>query len=407
MTVSEIHLLSFLLPVMMSSIIIFNFRVFGWILYDNLRHFSFRRLAFSIIFFVLMSLVILLTFLLRLLDEIFYIGYRKTKISNPVFIVSTPRSGTTLLHKLMSLDEERFAHFSLYHNFLPSILYYRFILVMKKLDRMLGMTMKRFWNRIERQAFKGWKEIHPMGFELREEDEGMFTTIMNSPACGMFSPWFRNWFEHTMGDRLLPAEQKKLMNYYFSTLQRFSYGWQKNKTVLVKNVMSSARLKMITEKMPDAKIILILRHPYQTIASITSMFSKPWGMLAPEIPRNSDQYRVWGEINIRFYQCILEASRNLSPKQLVIVRYEDLVHDPVATVHHIYENFGMETSPAFEKRLQMEAETTRKYSSHHSYSLEAYGYTDTEIVDKLSEVFSAFEFDPNPQKNTALRSSAS
>lgn len=394
MTLSEIHLLSFLLPVMMSSIIIFNFRVFGWILYDNLRHLSFRRFAFTIIFFLLIALILTLTFLLRLLDEFFYAGYRKTKISNPVFIVSTPRSGTTLLHKLISLDEERFTHFSLYHNFLPSILYYRFILVMKKLDRRVGMIMKGFWNRIERQAFRGWREIHPMGFELPEEDEGMFTTIMNSPACGMFSPWFRKWFELTMGDRLSGPRQKKLMNYYYSTLQRFSYGWKKNKTVLVKNVMSSGRLKMIAEKMPDAKIIMILRHPYQTIASITSMFSKPWGVLAPELPRDSEQYRVWGDINIRYYQCMLEASRALTHEQLIIVRYEDLVRDPVATVHQIYEYFRMEKSPAFEKRLQAEEEIIRKYSSHHAYSLEDYGYKNEEIASKLREVFSEFGFDP-------------
>ena len=177
---------------MFSSIYIFNFRVFAKIFYENLRHFSFRRLIFCLIFFFLFTLVAVLTLSLRLLDEIFFLGYRKTKIKDPVFIISTPRSGTTLLHRLMALDQERFTYFLLYHNFLPSILYYKFILLMKRFDRAMGMPMRRFWNRIEKWAFGGWKEIHPMGFELSEEDEGMWTTIMHSPACGMFCPWFLN-----------------------------------------------------------------------------------------------------------------------------------------------------------------------------------------------------------------------
>ena len=65
----------------------------------------------------------------------------------------------------------------------------------------------------------------------------------------------------------------------------------------------------------------------------------------------------------------------------------------------------MEKSPAFEKRLAAEAETSRKYSSHHSYSLEEYGYEYREIADKLREVFSEFGFDPSPEKKTILPSS--
>ena len=244
-----------------------------------------------------------------------------------------------------------------------------------------------------------------MGFELPEEDEGMFTMVMHSPACGMFSPWFRNWFELTMSDRFSGQHQKKVMNYYFSTLQRFRYGWQKDKTILVKNVMSSGRLQMITEKMPDAKIIMILRHPYQTIPSITSMFSKPWGILAPDLPHNSEQYRTWGELNIRFYQCMLEASRILSPEQLFVIRYEELVRNPVATVHRIYDHFNIEKTAAFEKRLQEEEKVARKYSSHHTYSLEEYGYERGEIAEKLRDVFSEFGFERNPEKKTILPSS--
>jgi hypothetical protein len=264
--------------------------------------------------------------------------------------------------------------------------------------------MKRFWNRIERWAFSGWKEIHPMGFEISEEDEGMWTTIMHSAACGMFCPWFLHWSKETIADRLSENKRKRLMNYYYSTLQRFSYGWVKNKTLLVKNVMSSGRIKMIVEKMPDAKVIMILRHPYQTIPSITSMFSKPWGVLAPKLHHDSKEYRVWGELNMEYYKCMLETSRTLSEEQLIIIRYDDLVRDPTSMVHRIYGHFKMEKSPAFAKRLNEQEKVTKKYSSHHTYSLEDYGYDREEIATQLEEVFQEFGFELHPEKKVILPS---
>ena len=40
----------------------------------------------------------------------------------PVFVIATPRAGTTYLHHLLALDEERFVGFKLYQTIAPSIL---------------------------------------------------------------------------------------------------------------------------------------------------------------------------------------------------------------------------------------------------------------------------------------------
>ena len=56
------------------------------------------------------------------LDEILFPGLRHVTVRTPVFIVGHARSGTTLLHRLMSEDRARFSVFLYYELFFPSLL---------------------------------------------------------------------------------------------------------------------------------------------------------------------------------------------------------------------------------------------------------------------------------------------
>ena len=56
------------------------------------------------------------------LDPILFPGLRRVEVRTPVFIVGHARSGTTLLHRLLSKDAARFSAFLLYELFFPSLL---------------------------------------------------------------------------------------------------------------------------------------------------------------------------------------------------------------------------------------------------------------------------------------------
>ncbi|MBS1656990.1 MAG: sulfotransferase [Bacteroidetes bacterium] len=389
---------------MFSSIYIFNFRVFFTIIYQNLKHFSFRRLLLTPVFILLFVILFVFTLLPRLLDEIFFPNYRKKVVKDPVFIISTPRSGTTLLHRLMATDEERFTYFLLYHCFLPSVLFYKFIRMLKRMDHALGGTMKRFWDHVERVIFKGWKGIHNLGFEKSEEDEGLFVFTMNSPACGMFTPWFRSFSDLNIGDRKSARWRKSLMNFYYNTLQRFLFAWGGDKQLLVKNVMSTGRIEMILEKMPRAKVIMIMRHPYQTIPSVTSMFSKTWKVMAPDVPEDSPEFRAWGKVNMDFYRHITALRRTIPDKQLLLIQYDDLVKHPEETVLDIYGHFGWEPHTAFRAKLKEAAAASKKYEVGHHYTLEQYGYSKEEIDRELKDVFDEFGFEQTEIRKMAIPS---
>ena len=44
-----------------------------------------------------------------LLDSIFFSGYRRIQVLQPVFVIGPPRSGTTFLQRVLARDEGRFS----------------------------------------------------------------------------------------------------------------------------------------------------------------------------------------------------------------------------------------------------------------------------------------------------------
>lgn len=375
-----------------AQIFYLEWRVLGGIIWFNFKHFHWKRALITIAVVVVIAIISVLTIFLRLIDEIFYRGYRKVEVKAPVFIISNPRSGTTYMHRLLCLDESRFTYFLLYHTFLPSVVFYRFILFLKRIDRKLDWPLKRLFNWVEDRVFEGWADIHPMGFERSEEDEGLFVLSLMSPAIGLVCPWFGKMEWMWISDQLSEGKKSAMMAYYRNTIQRFLYAWGPDKIFLSKNVISTGRIRMLLNEFPDARIIYPVRHPYKTIPSITSMFAAPWSVVAPDIAENSPEYRTWGDLSIAFYQHFFAISSELDMSKFFWVRYDDFVAQPRQTVLDIYSKFGWKVSDQMSGKLLEQTSKGRSYKSKHSYSFEQYGYNREEIYRQLEPVFKRFGF---------------
>lgn len=103
-----------------------------------IKHFTIRRFFIGLAYLIVILIVTLINFISRLLDELLFPNYKDIKIKQPVFIISNPRSGTTFLHRLMCLDEEKFVYNLLYHTTFPSITFYRIIQFSVPLTTRLG-----------------------------------------------------------------------------------------------------------------------------------------------------------------------------------------------------------------------------------------------------------------------------
>ncbi|MCB0508403.1 MAG: sulfotransferase [Bacteroidetes bacterium] len=329
----------------------------------------------------------------RIIDEIIFPNYRHINIKHPVFIISNPRSGTTFLHRLMCLDEEKFVYNLLYHTTFPSITLYRIIQFFSFIDNKIGKPLNGIVEWINNKMFNGWDEIHKTGFNKSEEDEGMHFISGISASVGLVTPFLNEFKEFYIPDKLDERTRNRIKKYYKSTIQRWMYALGSDKVFLSKTVMSSGRLEMLREIFPDVKIVFLIRNPYQAIPSFTSMFAEPWKALHPDIPENSAYYREWGELGISYYKYFNEEKKKFKEENLITVPYADLVSHPKQTVLNIYNQLQLNTTPEFLERLEEATSTARKYKSTHSYSLETYGFEKEYIYNELKFIFDEFGFE--------------
>src|SRR5690625_1788411 len=78
----------------------------------------------------------------RALDEKLFPAFHETEVGEPIFIMASPRSGTTLLHRLMSLDTQ-FTSYTLWQTLLPTLTAYKVVDKLSELDARLGRPLDR------------------------------------------------------------------------------------------------------------------------------------------------------------------------------------------------------------------------------------------------------------------------
>ena len=129
------------------------------------------------LFVLLVSVPIVATFhaVCFFLDGILFPGLWRTKIRTPVFVVGHARSGTTLAHRLMSKDGDRFSSFRLYELYFPSLLQKKLIRGFFALDRhLLGGAVEKRVRAWEDRHYAAVRAVHKMGLTEPEEDDLVF-----------------------------------------------------------------------------------------------------------------------------------------------------------------------------------------------------------------------------------------
>ncbi len=344
--------------------------------------------------FILYWLLELMTWLGFLLDEICFPAYQEVKIKEPVYIIGNPRSGTTFLQRLLARDERTFNTMRTWEMLLaPSVTTRKVFRLISGLDARLGSPLHRCLGMLE----ESWQEdnvVHRIAFRAPEEDEYLLIHIFSTLKIWLYVAMLDEAEPYTYFDGQMPEEEKeRMMTFYIRCLRRHLYAYgEEDKHYLAKNPHFSPMVDTLYAYFPDVKIIYLARNPLDMIPSYISLKEDEWQLLGdPVEPYGSRDYIL--DMAHHWYNYPLERLDQAPQNSAIVVDFNDLVSDARSVVTEIYERFGFELSPAFDKILRQATERARNHESEHEYSLQEMGLTRTQIVSDYREIFERFDFD--------------
>ncbi len=344
-------------------------------------HFRLRKCLFTCLILSLCMMVWIINTFFRLADEICFYGYRKQVVTDPVFIISPPRSGTTFLQRTLAIDKENYFTPALYQVLFPSILLTRLVELLITFDRLLGQPFRHMYRLITKPGDGIWSHIHRTGPGLPEEDEGLWFLSFISPAWSMFVPQFESLKYLNILDHWPERETESIKKFYFNFLQRMQFIGGVHKKLIIKSVMSSGRINFIREICPNAKFICIDRDPYKTIPSYISMFSAPWKWFQGKA--GISEYRSVGQSAIDFYNHLQEMLPKIPSENLLQVKFTHLTTHPEQVFDTIYAFTDSVLKDSFREQYEAIFQKRAAYQSAHQYDLADFGYSRSELENVL------------------------
>ncbi len=373
----------------------FNWKLFFRALRLSLfgQPFRLRRWVYVLFFTALFLGFLAVVAVARALDHLFFPGFKRQPVKEPVFIIAPPRSGTTLVQNLFSLDEERFVHLKMYQTIFPAVTFQRCFDAVGWVDRVCGRVFSRTIGWCEKKWFGGWDDMHKMRLNQPEEDDALFLYAFESEAIFMLFPFVKPLWEAGFPDALPPQHRRRLMRYYRSCLQRHLYGNGPRRTLLSKATQSSGTVESLLEEFPDAKFITILRHPYRSVASHVSLFVPVWQAHSPDIAKDGPVAKDYAQLAVEWYKHLFQFRTKVDPARYHCIDYRDLVKNPRQAIEQVYARFGWEMSAPMRAKLDEATRRQGEFKSKHEYSLEEFGLSKEWIQAELGEILDFYRLE--------------
>ncbi len=280
---------------------------------------------------------------------------QNAKVQNPVFILGHPRSGTTFLHYLMSKDPS-FGYCTTTQAMIPHLF--------------LGWS--GIFSKIISQALPASRPMDNlrMGAELPKEEEFALAAYgCESMVTGYYFPkYFIKNFQKNVLFANNPAAEKKWKKHFDYFLHKLSVV-NGDKHLLLKSPANTARVNEILSLYPDAKFIHIYRNPFDVFQSHLHLFKKLLPMLSFQHISDEELEEIVFSTYISIHEKYF-SEKDLIPKNnLVEVKYEDFVGNPIRELEHIYKNLSL---PGFEKAKPLIEEDLKSYKdySRNKFSME-------------------------------------
>ena len=277
---------------------------------------------------------------MRLWQTVAYSGRiaREQLHPEPLFLLGFWRSGTTLLHNLLSMDS-RWGFVNTYQAAMPDV----FLAGQNRVRRMIEKSLP---------PNRGVDNI-PVDFAMPQEEEIaiMCTSGLSPYAFLHFPRTAEKALDYLFVEERLDDRQQAEWKGEFTRLLKAASYYMGGKPLLLKSPSNTSRIPALLDLFPNARFVYIQRDPYDTVRSYLHLIRlmNDWHALQRVdfddlLQKQLQVYRDMAEAYLRQKE-LIPAGR------LVEIRYEDLEQDKVEQIRGIYDKLGLEGYADFEPRL--------------------------------------------------------
>jgi hypothetical protein len=291
--------------------------------------------------------------LLRWVQAIWYGSrVRRTPIPHaPLFIIGHWRTGTTLLHELLILDE-RHTYPNTYECLEPN----HFLLT------------ERFFTRWLRFLMPSRRPMDNMaaGWDRPQEDEFALCMMgQPSPYLKVAFPNRPNPYPEALDlEGLPPRALARWQRAFLSYLKHLTF--KDPRRLILKSPTHTCRIKVLLDLFPDARFVHIVRDPYVVYPSTVNLWKSLYqahGLQKPTFAGlEEDVFNTFTHL----YDRLEEGRGRIPPGRFHELRYEDLTRDPIGEMRKLYEQLELggfdQVLPRLERYLAKHADyQTNRY----------------------------------------------
>lgn len=248
----------------------------------------------------------------------------------PVFIIGHWRSGTTLMHELMSLDPAA-AYPSNFEAFVPRHF----------------LFSHWFFFPIVNLLLPAKRPMDSMSISADSPQEDDFALISDGAA----TPYRRIAFpnnaqkhQHQLRFDQVDSDQQQSVKTSLDHFLRSLTIRYPGKRLVLKSPPHTGRIAQLAQWFPDAKFIHMARHPHKLVSSTMRLWRSLDETQAFQLPGYDDQWlkEYVFECQRLMYDSYFEHRQSLPPDRLVEVKFESLVKSPTETMQGVYRQLKLD-----------------------------------------------------------------
>jgi hypothetical protein len=290
----------------------------------------------------------------------------------PLLVMGLPRSGTTLLHRLLSLADDSRALTAWE--------------VLNPIPRP-GLDIRRFLTAasiaLMKRSAPDLDAKHRVAATAPEECTFLLDPSFRSPGFWLIFPVFGylNWL---LGQDMQPAYRT-----YCSLLQ-FLQRSTPEKRLVLKAPAHTGHIPELLSVIPELKLVQTHRDPMAVVGSVNSMFKSMHGGGSKHFDLNRmaranlDMLATMTEHNL--------SSRNtIGADRILDIRYGELIEDPMGVLRQIHLHFDLPCADTYiDGATKWLAKHPQGRYGRHSYGLEEFGIQREEVKERFERYTRTF-----------------